>query len=607
MAVPPRADEARLKLLFPDVADDPPPRTFELGMVLGGTVSAGAYTAGALDFLLEALEAWHADPQAPHRVVIKTAAGTSGGAVCASILGLLSSRVVPHVSGDVTPPGQEANPVETRNPLWDLWVNDFQIAKLLETDDLDKDADAGSGIPQGSRVQHVPALINCRMIDESGAKLATIGTSPGTTLGYFAAPFRAAVTLANLRGIPYQVRGIPSIMDFTGAAFVQHDDFAWFAFPNGASPAPTATSIGKREDEFWLDDGNAGAGFAGYNVLVGYATASAAMPLGLAARALVRPAEHYHYRPQVQALPDAPGYKVRWPNPGWTHLTATSESGIYTLTSVDGGTFNNNPVALAHTALAGTIGRNPSDSSSASRAMFMIDPLADKPQPIGNVGKSLYSVFKNIVPTFIAESRYQTADMELFSDDDVYSRYQLVPFRPPSADGPAKVGEPALAGTSLFAAAGWCCRAFRAHDFLLGRHNMQAYLQREFMLLADNPLFDGWTLDQRKDWARDGNFDRVDVEASTPPKSYYLPILPDVTLRGPLPLPAWPKGQYDPDTLTPMLKARLRAVIGKLVDDNLTGALPWLLKVLAIPGVVDTVADGIVGDFKKELTGAGLM
>ena len=269
-------------------------------------------------------------------------------------------------------------------------MNDFQIAKLLLTDDLGQDADAGSGIPPANPVQHVPALINCKMIDESGAKLAAIGTSPGTTLGYFAAPFRAAVTLANLRGIPYQVRGIPSIMDFTGAAFVQHDDFAWFAFPNGASPAPTATSIGKREDEFWLDDGNAGAGFAGYNVLVAYATASAAMPLGLAARALVRPAEHYHYRPQVHALPEAPGFKVRWPDPGWTHLTATNESGIYTLTSVDGGTFNNNPVALVHTALAGTIGRNPPDSSSATRAMFMIDPLADKPQPIGNVGKSLY-------------------------------------------------------------------------------------------------------------------------------------------------------------------------------------------------------------------------
>ncbi len=36
----------------------PPPNTFELALVLGGTVSAGAYTAGALDFLIEALDSW---------------------------------------------------------------------------------------------------------------------------------------------------------------------------------------------------------------------------------------------------------------------------------------------------------------------------------------------------------------------------------------------------------------------------------------------------------------------------------------------------------------------------------------------------------------------
>lgn len=601
MAIPPRADSARLAKLFPEVTDDPPPRTFELGMVLGGTVSAGAYTAGALDFLLEALEAWHADPAAPHRVVVKTAAGTSGGAVCASILGLLSSRVVPHVKRDETPPGQP--PVVTGNPLWDLWVNDFQIAKLLDVDDLGQDADAGSGV-QPDPVQHVPALINCRMIDESGAKLAAIGTSAGATLGYFAAPFRAAVTLANLRGIPYDVRGIPSIMDFSGAAYVQHDDFAWFAFPNGASPQPTAASIGKREDEFWLaDDGNAADGYAGYGVLVSYATASAAMPLGLAARALVRPTEHYNYRPHVHALPEPPGYKVVWPDPDWSHLTATSESGIYTFTSVDGGTFNNDPVSLVHTALAGVIGRNPPDSSSARRAMFMIDPLADKPVPIGNVGKSLVSVFKNMIPTFIAESRYQTADMELFGNEGVYSRFQLVPFR--RADN--KVGEPALAGTSLFAAAGWCSRSYRAHDFLLGRHNMQEYLQRELVLKADNPLFDAWTLDQRKDFARDDDFARVDVQAGTPRGSYYLPVIPDRTGDGPLPVPAWPTGTYDPGTLKPMLTRRLTAVVNRLVADNMTGVLPWLIQVLAVPGVVDTVANGIVGDFRKELQDAGLL
>ena len=41
-----------------------PDGTFELGLVLGGTVSAGAYTAGALDFLIEALRRDFADLRA---------------------------------------------------------------------------------------------------------------------------------------------------------------------------------------------------------------------------------------------------------------------------------------------------------------------------------------------------------------------------------------------------------------------------------------------------------------------------------------------------------------------------------------------------------------
>ena len=118
--MPKRADDDRCKLLFPETAAAPPKGTFELGLVLGGTVSAGAYTAGALDFLLEALEGWHAG-NPPHKVVIKAAAGSSGGAVCAAILGLLSGRTVPHITRDDTPPGQEDNPTPTKNPLWNLW------------------------------------------------------------------------------------------------------------------------------------------------------------------------------------------------------------------------------------------------------------------------------------------------------------------------------------------------------------------------------------------------------------------------------------------------------------------------------------------------------
>jgi predicted acylesterase/phospholipase RssA len=602
MTIPTPVGEPRRSRLFPEVTPDPPPGTFELGLVLGGTVSAGAYTAGALDFLLAALDAWHAPGPPRHTVIIRTAAGSSGGAVCAAILGLLSSRKVPHITQDPAP-GRDDAP-QTGNPLWDLWVNDFRIDRLLATDDIDarQDADLGSGAMLPT-VQHVPSLLNCQMIDEAGQRLAAIGSQPGSALPYFAAPFRVAVTVANLRGIPYKLLDIPSLADYSGAAYVQHDDFAWFAFPNGASPQPTATSIGKREDEFWLGSGS-GSGFVGYDSLVAYATASGAMPVGLAARALSRPAEHYHYRPKVRAVKDKDlpeGYRIDWPEPDWSGLPDT-QPGDYGFTAVDGGTFNNDPVSLVHRALAGLVGQNPRGRSDARRAILMIDPLADQSKPIGRTGKSLLAVVETIIGTVVSAARYLTADMELFAKDDVFSRFQLVPFRPEKD----KVGEAALAGTSLYAAGGWTSRSFRAHDYLLGRANMHTYLRHEFVLAGDNPLFEGWTLADRQDWAMDENGDRVAVNADTPAGSYFLPIIP--TAEPEVPVPAWPARSYDPATLEAPLRRRLNAVVKTLVSDNAgTGVLPWLIEVFAVPGVVNLVSTKIVEGYRKELVAAGLL
>lgn len=629
MPIPPRAPEERLKQLFPPIVPlNPDKQTFELGLVLGGTVSAGAYTAGALDFLLEALEAWHGGEQAPlHKVVIKTAGGSSGGAVCSAILGLLSSRRVPHINADPLPPDpNNVNPYgeRTGNPLWDLWVNGFRIEPLLSNGDIEanQDADAGTGANM-PKVQHVPALLNCALIDEEGAKLAEFGQTPGNPLPYFAAPFRIAVTVANMRGIPYDIQGIPIIKAdpnkpsatmvgaFTGADYVQHDDFTSFAFPNGASPTPNGDYLGKREDEFWLDPAQHGSGFVGYDTLVSFATASGAMPVGLAARALSRPPEHYWYRPRVRASVDAPGgYTIDWPDPDWNQLS-DAENGSYSFTAVDGGTFNNDPVSLVHQAMMGIVGRNPKGKSDASRAILMIDPLSDQPQTIPPVGKSMLAVVENIVSTVVGGGRYLTADMELFADKDVFSRFQMVPNRPdpdnPDNGAKAKVGEAALAGTSLYAAAGWCARAYRVHDYLLGRYNMQTYIRRDLILAGDNPLFDRWSPDARADWAMDENGNRIAINAETPKSSYFLPILPDVT-GGPLSLPAWPRNIYHPNSLNDMLRSRLDAVVKKLVSDNGgTGPLPWLLGVFAVPSVVDFVAGKITAEFNDELVQAGLV
>ena len=65
---------------------------FQIGLTMSGAISAGAYAACVLDFLVEALDAWEDARNGPdgdavpnHRVGIKVMSGASAGAITAAI------------------------------------------------------------------------------------------------------------------------------------------------------------------------------------------------------------------------------------------------------------------------------------------------------------------------------------------------------------------------------------------------------------------------------------------------------------------------------------------------------------------------------------------
>lgn len=130
--------------------------TYEIGVVLSGAISAGAYSAGVMDFLIEALDAYEAAKSRPdwdgptHDVRIPIMAGASAGGMTAAIAALHTFRRPDHVW-----PGQ-APPADTRNRLYSSWVRDIDILRLLETTDLDG-AKASSG---------VKSALCCDVIDE---------------------------------------------------------------------------------------------------------------------------------------------------------------------------------------------------------------------------------------------------------------------------------------------------------------------------------------------------------------------------------------------------------------------------------------------------------
>ena len=119
---------------------------FELGLVMAGAISAGAYTAGVVDFLLEALDAIddvragrdtaHLEHPAhpvfdpPHRVRLRAISGTSAGAMVAAITTAILGTRVPPVSSASRPLPTAAM---TGNPLYDSWVRRIHYDALLGT------------------------------------------------------------------------------------------------------------------------------------------------------------------------------------------------------------------------------------------------------------------------------------------------------------------------------------------------------------------------------------------------------------------------------------------------------------------------------------------
>jgi len=189
-----------MNVLFPPTTPPPDPGTFEIGLVLGGTVSAAAYTAGVLDYLIEALDAWtvakaNGDPTAPkHNVIIKIISGTSGGGVTSVVLARALGFAFPHFTLAAS------GPAFTQNPFYDLWVNKLDISGFLETTDL----------AQGK----IPSLLCATKLDLATANQSSNNVSVflgqgGGQFGGFSGPelfllaTRAFTGLLDAQGIRY--------------------------------------------------------------------------------------------------------------------------------------------------------------------------------------------------------------------------------------------------------------------------------------------------------------------------------------------------------------------------------------------------------------------
>jgi hypothetical protein len=520
-------------------------KPFEMGLVMAGAISAGAYTGGVIDFLIQALDEWYKAKDAgsavpSHDVKLKVMSGASAGGITAAIAaGAIASRF---------PPVTDLESTNSDNKLFDSWVNQIDITSLLAQQDLQDDKAI------------VRSLLDSTILQKIADNALNINAA-SQRRPYVDDVLHVLTTVSNLRGVPYnipfqnQLRG--------GHELYLHADYVHFAVSDsGKAKEPGALPLDWQKADPALR-GN-------WDRLKAAALASGAFPVGLMPRVLdYRSADGDMYGTREWPIPCAGDKDVAGQSkcidykpiaPSWGDKGMPSPFGFL---CVDGGLMNNEPLELARQILTGGDPFNPRSADEAHRAIILIDPFPGGDAASDYVVKDdLINVLLSMFNALKNQARFKPEELELAQRADCYSRFLIAPTRMLPNGSPAE--HPIACGV-LGGFGGFLARAFREHDFMLGRRNCQRFLLRYFNLAEDNPVV-AVTSDQavRAQFCTKDDQGRPQTENG----KRLLPIIPLVgTAAKEVPQSTWPGVGNDQITaLKQQIEQRFDAVADHLVD-----------------------------------------
>jgi hypothetical protein len=539
------ADEQRVE----PVRDGDGVPVFVLGVTMAGAVSAGAYTAGVLDWLLRALDAHERARLAGkvrHRVALKVMSGASAGGVSAAlavaslIRGMEKRAHVYHPVAwdplDAPAPEKATEGLTYRaalGPLHDIWVDRLRL--------YDRDDGGLLGLRDlGAEPGALLSALNSEALDEA-ADGALLGVSwAGPARAWIAEPLELFLTTTNVNGAPYEVTfgGASSGHRMANHAHARHfrvtglgtapvgshwldvwrDAGITLALPQAPDPdAPFDPEAGR------IDFGRAeltGRPRTAWTDFRETGVATGAFPVGLAARFIRARMDEYG---PVAGMEAAQGGAwpldidpARRPRPEWGEAGQGEDA---TYVAVDGGVCNNEPFEYARFTLRAALptddptrqwalADNPRGASAANRAVLMIDPFPEGPQfrladPANVVERALRAILGPLLGALIAQARLKPEELVAAADKSVFSRFMIAPSRTREGPGGATEtirGAEAIACGGLGGFAGFFDEAFRRHDFVLGQRNCQHFLKAHFTLAADNPVFDPPPGARAADW-----------------------------------------------------------------------------------------------------------
>lgn len=480
---------------------------FKIGLCLAGAISAGAYTAGVIDYLIEALERWETEKKQGedvpnHQVVIEVIGGASAG----GMTGIITAAALQEKFSSVSKSGETLFQIQEDNKLYNSWVdlvsNDMMNV-ILDTSDINC---------------KVESLLNSEFIDKLADRALQINTEKPIDRPYISDDLKVFVTLSNLNGFQYSAEFNEKISSSNKYVISAHNDFACFQLTKNleSKTLPGWMPLNFKEN-------------INTTVLKNAAMATGAFPLGFKARRLSRDSKYLTENPWLEDLIGTDKIKVK---------------NSYVTLNVDGGMINNEPFEFVAKALY--LDQNPEPNKESitknylnkdkfqkhdhfKSSILLIDPFPSDSTEFED-STELSKVVGNVLGTLMDQARVKPIEVIKALNDDAYGQFIISPTRyETNNDIEVSIeGSKAIACGSVGGFGGFINKEFRIHDYFLGRANCERFLRYYFTVPADtkNDIFQSGyknVSDKRRFTVNDNEYQIIPIFHDEKPNGIYMP------------------------------------------------------------------------------------
>lgn len=541
-------------------------KTFHLGLCLAGAVSAGAYTAGVIDHLLEVLEKWEKRkkgnyPDTPsHKVVIDVIGGASAGGMTAILTAAALSNKIAPVKFPLN--ADEVFEEQPQNKFYHAWVDlsgEDMFSIMLGSNDIKRD-------------DKVTSLVNSCFIDEIAKNILKVDKDHLHPLPpYINNKLKIFATLTNLEGFPFQIsfKGNTSPDKYYMAI---HNDYACF-------------QLNKNEDviDGWMPlDFKTGKNV---DIAIDAAMATGAFPGALKSRELTRKSE------DVNAMK-------------WLRDVDHVEGTYYTSLNIDGGTINNTPFGKVRDVLTDiTKQEDPvvyNDPDLFNSSILFVDPFPSEEMSKIKMDDGIFRTLGYSLSALIGQSRTNKGIISDAINTNLVGQFMIAPSRRrPTLSGAEEhvAGGKAIACGGFDGFSGFINKEFRVHDYFLGRFNCGVMLRERFMIpesaLEKNEIFrEGYKgvdkskfcvtreekqiVLKKKKLIIDGILREKEVNVEETIKRNYYPIIPQFEPpKETFPMPIFSSGSNWPvikdekvERFRPLIRKRSQSILFGIIKGN---------------------------------------